>query len=76
MFEKKSVTFFSCDNDVLLRGWREPRGAKLWRFALCPKGHTALPAACAAGPVAMNPHDLPSVGALVRYLHACAGFPV
>ena len=34
------------------------------------------PATMAIGPAAHNAHDLPSVGALVRYLHACAGFPV
>jgi hypothetical protein len=27
-------------------------------------------------PAAFNTHDLPSVGALVHYLHAAAGFPV
>ena len=30
----------------------------------------------ATGPTALNVHDLPSVAALVKYLHACAGFPV
>ena len=76
LFEKKTVTVYSQDDDVLLRGWRELRGSRLWRFALRPKGHTSLPATCTTGHVAMNAHDLPSVCALFYYLHACAGFPV
>ena len=47
LFEKKTVTVYSQDDDLLLRGWREPRVSRLWRFTLRPKGHTALPAACA-----------------------------
>ena len=76
MFEKKTVTIYLRDDSVLLCGWREPRGAKLWQFALRPNGYTTLPAAGSTGPVSMNTHDLPSVCALVHYLHACAGFPV
>ena len=30
----------------------------------------------ATGPAALNAHGRPSVGALVKYLHTCAGFPV
>ena len=76
MFEKKTVTVYSQEDDALLRGWRDPRGSRLWLFALCPKGHTTLPTASPTGPVAMNAHDLPSVCALVHYLHACTGFQV
>ena len=76
LFEKKTVTVYSRDYEVLLRGWRESRGAKLWQFALRPQGHTTLPAARPTGPVAMNAHDLPIVCSLVHYLHACTGFPV
>ena len=76
LFEKKTVTVYSRDDNILLRGWREPCGSRLWRFALRPKEHTALPVACTTGPIAMNAHDLPSVGALVCYLHACAGLPL
>ena len=76
VLKKKLVTVFSKDDKVLLRGWREPSSAKLWCFALRSKGHTALPADWSTGPAALNAHDLPSVGALVRYLHACKGLPV
>ena len=35
-----------------------------------------MPPEWSSGPTALNAHDLPSVGALVRYLHAATGFPV
>ena len=76
MFEKKYFTVYSQDDNVLLRGWRESRGAKLWRFSLRPQDHTTLPSARPTRPVAMNSHNLPSVCTLVHYLHACAVFPV
>ena len=76
LFEKKTVTVYSQDDDVLLRGWREPRGARLWKFALRPQGHTTLTAARTTGPVDMNAHNLTSVYTLVHYLHACAVSPV
>ena len=76
LFEKKQVTVYSRDDNVLLRGWHELRGAKLWRFALRPHVHTNLQKARPTIPVAMNAHDLPRVCALVHYLHACVGFPV
>ena len=76
VFENKTVTVFPPENNVLLRGWREKNGAKIWHFALRPKGHIYFPENWSNGPTAMNAHDLPIFGALVRYLHACAGFPV
>jgi hypothetical protein len=76
LFEKKAVTVFSQEGSVLLSGWREKTGAKLWRFSLLPNGRSKLPAALSSGPASLNAHDLPSVAALVKYLHACAGFPV
>ena len=76
VFEKEYVTVYLQDNNVLLRGWRDPKGAKLWIFSLQPKGPTALPGDYSTGLTALNVHNLPSVAALVCYLHACAGFPV
>ena len=75
LFEETAVTVFSRQNTVLLHGYREPTGAKLWRFHLDPN-HQDSPPTWQTGPAALNAHDLPSVGALVRYLHAAAGFPV
>ena len=41
LFEETVVTFFSKDNSVLLKGYREQSGAKIWRFSLRPE-HTVL----------------------------------
>ncbi len=81
LFDTHSVTVFNKQNDsILLQGWRETTGAKLWRFSLLPDDHPQppnLPAAHSATPhLALNAGDLPSIGALVHYLHAAAGFPV
>ena len=76
IFEKKYVTVYLRDDNVFLRGCREPKGANLWRFALRPRGHTYLPENYPTEPIELNAHNLPSAVALVRYLHACAGFPV
>jgi hypothetical protein len=74
-FDKAAVTVYAQDGTSLLQGWREPDGAKLWRFSLLPN-QGAPPTWALATPVALNAHDLPSVAALVHYLHAAAGFPV
>ena len=76
LFEKISVTIFSKESTIILRGWRNPYGAKIWRFSLRPEDHPLVPPEWSSGPTALNAHDLPSVGALVRYLHAATGFPV
>ena len=67
---------FSQDNVVILRGWRELTGAKIWRFSLLPQEHSSIPTKWRSSPSALNAHDLPIIGALVCYLHAAAGFPV
>ena len=76
MFEKTAVTVFSKDGTILLRGHREAAGAKLWRFSLRPQNIDSAPLEWQNGPVALNARDLSSVGALIRYLHTAAGFPV
>ena len=69
LFDRNAVTVFSKYNkNILLKGWRDTTGAKLWRFSLRPEDnpvssiHTSTP----TPPAALNAHDLPSVGALVR----------
>ena len=74
LFEETSITVFSKDNTVLLKGYREKFGAKLWRFYLRPENNVLQQ--CPTSPIALNANDLPSVGTLVRYLHAAAGFPI
>jgi hypothetical protein len=75
VFDKTSVTVFALDGTTLLQGWRETAGPKLWRFSLIPID-TFSPSPATQTPAALNMHDLPSVGALVHYLHAAVGFPV
>ena len=66
VFEQSQVTILSNDSTELLRGWRETSGSKLWRFSLRPSDHPTPLADLHKGPTALNAHDLPSVGALVR----------
>jgi len=75
VFDKTSVTILAPDGTTLLQGWREQAGAKLWCFSLIPS-HYISPTPPPLPPTAINAHDLPSVSALIHYLHAAAGFPV
>jgi hypothetical protein len=75
VFHKTAITVFAQDGSMLLKGWREQDGTKLWRFSLNPNNNVT-PVWATQVPAAINAHDLPSVGALVHYLHAAAGFPV
>ena len=73
------MTVYSKYNkNILLKGWRDTTGAKLWRFSLRPEDNhvSSIQPEPPQIPTALNAHDLPSVGALVCYLRAAAGFPV
>ena len=86
LFNPDSVKIFDPQGRVILSGWREAIGAKLWRMALIPDAAALVVvpdppplrpgAAQLATLSAYSAYDLPSVEALVRYLHAAAGFPV
>ena len=76
MFEKTSVTVYSPDDAVLLKEWREPTGAKLWRFSLRPQDNPSITTNFKSSPVALNAHDLPSIRSFVRYVHLAVVFPV
>eukprot|EP00804_Cyclotella_cryptica_P023279 CCRYP_000441-RA/>CCRYP_000441-RA protein AED:0.42 eAED:0.42 QI:0/-1/0/1/-1/1/1/0/227 len=69
LFDTHSVTVFNKQDDsILLQGWRETTGAKLWRFSLLPEDHPQspnLPAALAHPHLALSAGDLPSVA------HSC-----
>ena len=67
---------FSEDGTVLHKGQRETTESKLWWFSLRPQNHDSALPEWQKGHIALNAHNLPSVGALDRYLHAAAGFPV
>ena len=50
---------------------------KLWRFSLKPNGEGKMDTTTnLITPAAHNAYDLPSLKALVIYIHAAAGFPV
>ena len=79
LFDSHAVTIFFKDNQgILIKGWQDTTGAKLWRFSLQPEDHpiSSIHPSDPAPPASLNAHDLPSVGPLVRYLHAAAGFSV
>ena len=78
LFTKQDVTVFSPGGNPILTGWREKELSRLWCFALkttkelllhhTTKRQTTLSAYSA--------YDIPSVEALVRYIHAALEFPV
>eukprot|EP00804_Cyclotella_cryptica_P014538 CCRYP_004830-RA/>CCRYP_004830-RA protein AED:0.09 eAED:0.09 QI:0/0/0/1/1/1/3/0/993 len=77
LFDTDKVTIFKqANNSILLQGWREPTGAKLWCFSLLPQDHLTPHTSALPKPTALHTGDLPSVGALLHYLHTSAGFPV
>ena len=80
LFSKRGVTVYSPDGKPILTGWRDPCGTnRLWRFALQPHPQQLPPQHADAQETSLSAYstyDLPRVQALVRYLHAAAGFPV
>ena len=89
-FHKYTVTSYDTQGLLLLQGWRDKTGAKLWKFALCPQISTTssiekdvqtFTVAPKSGVKYSNlqvfsAYDLPRVEALVRNFLAAAGFPV
>ena len=78
VFREKDVTDMSPQGKPILQGWREKKLPRLWRFALSPdeieeKKYTTT---SQTGPEANIVYDLPSVEALVLYMHTAAGFHV
>ena len=78
VFKKEDVTVLSPKGETILQGWREDKLLRLWRFALSPdkKQKGTYTTTSQNKPEANNVYDLPSMEALVRYMHAAAGFPV
>ena len=78
VFKKKDVTALSTEGKQILRGWREKKLPRLWRFPLKPnensiKKYTTTNQKSLA---AHSAYDLPSIEAVVRYMHAASGSPV
>ena len=72
------MTVLSPKGEPILQGWREDKLPRLWRFSLSPdkKQKGIYTTISQNKPEANNVYDLPSMEALVRYMHAAAGFPV
>ena len=78
VFTKQDVTVFSPEGKPILTGWREKELPKIWRFSLKPtedllRHYTPKRQKT---PSAYSAYYLPSVEALVQYMHAESGFPV
>ena len=78
VFTKKYVTVISPKGKKILTGWREKKLPRIWRFALKPtkqliKDYTTTRQ---TAPAAHSAYDLPSVEALMKYMHTAAGSPV
>ena len=78
VFKKEDVTELSPKEEPIIQGWREENLPRLWRVALSPnkKQKETYTTTSQSRPESSNVYDLPSMEALVRYMHAAAGFPV
>ena len=78
MFASKDVTIYTARGLPILTGCRETHMPKMWHFVLSPNEEPTTPATPRKERTSLraySAYDLPSVAALVRYLHAAAGFP-
>ena len=77
-YKKEDVAVLSPKGEPIIQGWREDKLPRLWIFALSPdkKQKGFYTTTSQNKPEANNVYDLPSMEALVRYMHATAGFPV
>ena len=78
VFKKEDVTVLSPKGEPIIHGWRKDKLPHLWRFALSTgeRQKRLYTTTSQKKPEANNVYDLPSMEALVRYMHAAAGFPV
>ena len=81
LFNDDAVTIISPTGTLVLTGWRETSGHKLWQMSLLPDAddvttHIDTPGVSQVSLAAFSRYDLPTVEALVRYFHAAAGYPV
>ena len=79
IFTKNNVIIYDQGGLLILTGWMEKNGDRLWRIALTPMPEelpTMPNIADHTNIRAYSAYDLPSVEALVWYFHAAARFPV
>ena len=76
IYDGKDLTI-TVSSEAILRGWREVNG--LWRVPLqndvAPRKSQYLLLTKESEEAIANVYELPSTEKIVRYLHACAGFP-
>ena len=75
---KKDVTVLLTEGKPILQSCREKKLPRLWRFALKPNDSSIqnYTTTNQKSPAAHSAYDLPSIEALVHYMHTAAGFPV
>ena len=72
-----SVTVFGPQDKATLTGWRECTSPKLWRLSLWTQHPPGTPnGANTASLKAFSAYNIPSIEALIRYLHSRPGLPV
>ena len=79
IFTKNNVIIYDQSKSLILTGWQEKNGARLWRIALTPTPeeiHIMPGNADQTNLKAYSAYDLPRLEALVRYFHAAARFSV
>ena len=78
LFTKTSVTIFYKKGELVITGWRDNNGPKLWNnsFLTNEDDSPVLNQAEQTTLGVYSAYDLPSMAALVRYFHASAGHPV
>ena len=75
-FTKTVFIISNPNNKPIITGWREKNSPKLWRISLIPSDKSEMPNnEKQSSLVAFSAYYVPSVRALVLYLHAAAGFP-
>ena len=78
IFKTKDVTVLSPEGKKILTGRREKKLLRLWHFALKPEDNsiTDYKTTNQTTPVAHSAYELPSIEALVLFMHAASGSPV
>ena len=80
-FTNNAVTVYIPTENPIITGWREVDGPRLWRMSLLTNTEDVPPLSSTPDVQETHLQDfssyyLPSVEALVQYLHAAASFPV
>ena len=80
-FTNHAVSIYIPTGTPIITGWSEAEGPRLWRISLLPNPEYVPPLSSTPDVQETHLQDfssyyLPSVEALVQYLHAAASFPV